>query len=46
MEPAGIFILVLFGGMLLYIVVSRVKEAKNKKNGAAEGSTEEKKEEQ
>ena len=42
MEPAGIFILVLFGGMLLYIVVSKVKDAKNKKNGAAEVSTEEK----
>ena len=46
MEPAGIFILVLFGGMLLYIVVSRIKDAKNKKDGAAEVSTEEKKEEQ
>ena len=35
MEPAGVVICAIFGCMIVYLVVSRIVEAKNKKNGAA-----------
>lgn len=35
MEPAGVVICVIFGLMIVYLVVSRIVEAKNKKKGAA-----------
>ncbi len=35
MEPAGIVICAIFGCMIVYLVVSRIVEAKNKKKGAA-----------
>ena len=35
MEPAGVVICVIFGCMIVYLVVSRIIEAKNKKKGAA-----------
>lgn len=36
MEPAGVVICVIFGLMIVYLVVSRIVEAKKKKkNGAA-----------
>ena len=46
MEPAGVVICVIFGLMIVYLVVSRIVEAKNKKKGAAalEANTEENKE--
>ena len=46
MEPAGVVICVIFGLMIVYLVVSRIVEAKNKKTGAAapEANTEEIKE--
>ena len=46
MEPAGVVICVIFGLMIVYLVVSRIVEAKNKKKGAAapEANTEEIKE--
>ena len=31
MEPAGVVICVIFGLMIVYLVVSRIVEAKNKK---------------
>lgn len=33
MEPAGVVICVIFGLMIVYLVVSRIVEAKNKKKG-------------
>ena len=46
MEPAGVVICVIFGLMIVYLVVSRIVEAKNKKKGAAapDANTEENKE--
>ena len=46
METAGVVICVIFGLMIVYLVVSRIVEAKNKKKGAAapEANTEEIKE--
>ena len=46
MEPAGVVSCVIFGLMIVYLVVSRIVEAKNKKKGAAapEATTEENKE--
>ena len=35
MEPAGVVICAIFGCMIVYLVVSRIVEAKNKKKGAA-----------
>lgn len=35
MEPAGVVICVIFGLMIVYLVVSRIVEAKNKKKSAA-----------
>ena len=46
MEPAGVVICVIFGCMVLYLIVSRIVEAKGKKKGAAapEATAEENKE--
>lgn len=46
MEPAGIVICAIFGCMIVYLVVSRIVEAKNKKKGVAapEATAEEAKE--
>ena len=46
MEPAGVVICAIFGFMIVYLVVSRIVEAKKKKNGAAapEATTEDVKE--
>ena len=46
MEPAGVVICLIFGLMIVYLVVSRIVEAKNKKKGAAApgANTEENKE--
>ena len=46
MEPAGIVICAIFGCMIVYLIISRIVEAKNKKKGAAapEANAEEAKE--
>lgn len=46
MAPAGVVICVIFGLMIVYLAVSRIVEAKNKKKGAAapEANAEENKE--
>ena len=46
MEPAGVVICAIFGCMIVYLVVSRIVEAKNKKKGAVapEAAAEEAKE--
>ncbi len=46
MAPAGVVICVIFGLMIVYLAVSRIVEAKNKKKGAAapEATAEEAKE--